>query len=122
MRKLFALGVLLLLAACASTIPNQSPASRLFAIQADYTVLVAAGARYNELPRCERYGAPALCSKASAVAEIRKADAVAAGAIGVAQEIVRTPGYDQVTASSAIAAALRAVTALQTILATYDIR
>ncbi|MFN4017111.1 MAG: hypothetical protein ACK4JB_17365 [Reyranella sp.] len=122
MRKLFAFGALLLLAACASTIPNQSPASRLFAIQADYTVLVAAGARYNELPRCERHGAPALCSKASAVAEIRKADAIAAGAIGVAQEIVRTPGYDRVTASSAIAAALRAVTALQSILATYDIK
>lgn len=122
MRKLFAFGTMLLLAACASAVPNQSPASRVFAAQADYTLLVAAAARYNELPRCEQPAAPSLCSKASAVAEIRKADAVAAGAIGVAQDIVRTPGYDQVTASSAISAALRAVTALQTTLATYDIR
>ena len=122
MRKLFAFGALLLLAACASTVPNQSPASRVFAVQADYTLLVAAAARYNELPRCERSDAPALCSKAAAVIEIRKADAVAAAALRTAQDVVSTPGYDQVTASSALAAALRAVTALQAILATYDVR
>lgn len=122
MRKLFALGAVLLLAACASTVPSQSPASRVFAIQADYTLLVAAAAHYNELPRCERPDAPALCSKASAVAEIRKADAAAVAALQAAQDIVQRPGFDQVTASSAIATALRAVTALQAILATYGIR
>lgn len=122
MRKLFILGAMLLLAACASTVPNQSPASRVFAAQADYTVMLAAAARYNELPRCGLPDSPALCSKAAVIVKIRQADIAAAAALQTAQDIVRTPGYDQVTASSAITAALRAILALQTTLATYDIR
>lgn len=122
MRTLFAFGAMLLLAACASVTPNQSPASRVFAAQSDYTVLAAAAARYNELPRCERPDAPMLCSKVAAVIEIRRADATAAAALKAAQDIVLTPGYDQVTAASALATALRAIQALQSALATYDIR
>ena len=122
MRKFLALGAMLLLAACASAVPNQTPASRLFAIQSDYTVLVGVAARYNELPRCERPEAPTPCSRADAVRELRRADAAAAAALKAAQAIVQRPGYDQVTASSAIATALQATKALQAALAAYDIR
>ena len=122
MRKLLILAATLLLAACASIAPDQSAPSRVFAIQADYTVLVGAAARYNELPRCERPDAPTLCSKVGVVLELRRADAAAAAALKAAQEIVRRPGYDQATASSAIATALQAVKALQTALAAYGIQ
>lgn len=122
MRKLLILAATLLLTACASTAPSQSAPSRLFAIQADYTVLVAAAARYNELTRCESPDAATPCSKTSVVLELRRADAAAAAALQAAQEIVRTPGYDQVTASSAISAALRATRALQVALAASGTR
>lgn len=122
MRKLLLLCATLLLAACATTAPDQSAPSRLFAIQADYTLLVAAAAHYNELPRCERPDAPALCSRSSVVLELRRADAAAAASLKAAQEIIRRPGYDQVTASSAISVALQAVKALQAALTAYGIR
>lgn len=121
MRKLIVLGALLLLGACASAISNQSAASRVYAAQADYNVLLSAAVRYVELPRCEQPAAPALCSKTSVVGEIRKADAAAGAAMRAAQDFVRSPGATEAGASKYLSAALQAIGALRTILATYGV-
>ena len=121
MRKFLVIGIALLLGACASAISGQSPASRVYAAQADYNVLLSAAVRYVELPRCEQPAAPALCSKASVVAEIRKADAAAAAAMTAARDFVRAPGATEAGASKYLSAALQAIGALRTILATYGV-
>jgi len=121
MRKLLFLGAAMFLAACASAIPGQTPVDRVFAAQADYNVVLAAAVAYTDLPRCEKPAAPAACSKAAVVAEIRKADVAVNAALKAAQGIVRTPGVTEGTASPYIAAVLHAIGALRTVLVTYGI-
>ncbi len=121
MRKLLVLGATLFLAACASTIPGQSPAVRVLAAQADYNVILAAAVAYTDLPRCEAPAAPVACSKSAVVAEIRKADVAADAALKAAQGIVRTPGVSEGAASPYIVTMLHAIAGLRTVLVTYGI-
>jgi hypothetical protein len=103
------------LSACA-----QTPQGTVFDIRAAYdaAVLVPA-ANYASLPACPQASGQA-CADPSAVAQLRKADTAAKAALDAAEDVVRqNPTLD---ASAAISAAENAVTAVQTILATYNIQ
>lgn len=101
----------LVLAACASTVAR-TPAQRVFALQADYTVALSAAVTYESLPRCAP-AVPAPCSAPAVVAEIRRADAHAFDALREAQLLVRSGALDGDAVELAIttgAAAIRVLT------------
>jgi hypothetical protein len=104
---------LLMLAACASQVA-ETPAQRVYALQADYNAALAAAVAYESQPRCEE-GEWSGCSDPEAVAQIRRADDHAHDALQAAQSTVRgAAGGDGV--ETALIAAREAVGALRRVL------
>ena len=99
---------------------SQSPQANVFDLRAAYdaTVLVPAAA-YASLPSCPQATAQA-CADLKVVTQLRQADAAATAALDAAETVVRqNPTLD---ASAAISAAESAITAVRTILTTYNIK
>lgn len=116
MKRFIVLGLVALLAACASTIA-QTPRQRAYALQSDYNGLLTAAVAYESQPRCTTV-VKISCSDAKAVAEIRKADNVAYSAIASARSVAET-ATDGGTISTALTAAVNALGVLRTALLTY---
>ena len=114
-----------LLVACApSGAPSASapsPASQVYAAKLSYEAALIVAVKYNQLPRCTALDQAIVCSKASIVAELRKANTAAIAALDAAETIVRAPGGASADAGTAIRTALSTVQALQTVLKTYGI-
>lgn len=104
------LAAVVALAGCAST-ASSTPAQTVFAAKSAYATALTAAVAYESLPRC----APAPrqpCSDAAVVAQLRKADNVAAAALDAAQAAVRTPVIGTDATSKAVQAASSALAAL----------
>jgi len=98
---------------------SQSPQASVFDLRAGYdaTVLVPA-ATYAALPACpQAAGQP--CADPSVVTQLRQADTAAKAALDAAETVVRQ--NSTLDAGAALSAAENAVTAVQTILTTYNI-
>lgn len=104
------------LSACANT---DGAEKTVFQIRAAYDAgpLVLA-TNYESLPRCVEGGTP-VCSKASVVDELRKADNAALVALDNAESFVRN--HPDVDASDAITAANLAIATFANILTIYGI-
>ena len=122
MKKLIVLAALAaLLAGCASLIA-ETPAQRVYAIQADYNGPLAAAVAYESQPRCED-GQSQLdgCSDTKVVDLLRKADNDVNAAVRAAQKTVRTPEVNDSTVKLAITTLRQAIAAFEVILANHDI-
>ena len=110
----FALALVLFLGACA-VFKADTPAQRVFAIQADYNAVLAASVAYESQPRCPvGVGSDEqACSEISVVQAMRLADDNAYIALRAAQEVVRTPGATDSTLSLAVTSATKAVSAFR---------
>jgi len=119
MKRLIAIVALLAVGACAATPSTPSSASQIYAAKNTFEAALIVGVRYNALPRCGAPTSPPLCSDASAVAAIRKANVAAQAALDAAETTVRTPGVTSSVAAAAVVAATNAVGAMQAILNLY---
>lgn len=113
-----------LLSACAasSSTPALSPAATVFAAKTSYEAVLITAVAYNKLPRCGTPKSPPLCSDQAVVVQLRKADDAALATLGSAENIVRTPGVTKDAISFATVAATNAVSAMQAILSTYNVK
>jgi hypothetical protein len=119
--KYAALVLVVLLSGCASLIA-ETPAQRVYAIQADYNGPLAAAVKYESQPRCTE-GQSQLegCSDPEVVSAIRKADNDVNAAIQAAQKTVRTPGVSDSNIKLAITTLRQAIAAFEVILANHNI-
>ena len=116
-RNILIVAGFLFLGACA-VFQADTPAQKVFAIQADYNAVLAAAVAYESQPRCaEGIGSDEqACSETSVVDALRRADDNAWIALRAAQEVVRTPGASDSTLSLAVTSATTAVGAVREIL------
>jgi hypothetical protein len=109
--------LLLALGGCASSLAvSGTQQQQVYALKADYAMLLTGIAGYEKLPRClaSQTFIADRCSDPAAVDQIRKADDTADAAADAAETIVRTQGTgDAVT--EALSAAQVALDALQAI-------
>lgn len=117
------------IAGCAATTSGTSPpgttttvagatAERtVFAAKSAYAVALTAAVAYKRLPVCA--ATPTLpCSSPVIVAQLQKADNVAAGALDAAEAAVRTPSIGTTARDTAVGAATAALAALNALVAT----
>ena len=97
--------------------PLQSPQQVVFAAKSSYQVALTAAVAYKRLPVC---ATPRVlpCHDPAILAQIQKADNVAAAALDAAENAVRTPQVGDVPRSKAITAAQTALAALTAITTT----
>lgn len=116
---LFSLAIAVGLVACASTTTSTtdaSPATIVFQAKTAYATALVAAVTYKNLPKC---ASPAVqpCSDPAIVAQLQKADNVAAVALDTAEAAVRTPAIGTDAISKAVSAgqmALQAFVAIST--------
>lgn len=109
-----------LLAGCASTPGGTSPQQVVFAAKSGYAATLTAAVAYKRLPACAPT-VPLPCSDAAIVAQLQKADNVAATSLDAAEAAVRTPQIGATAVDRAIAAANAALSALNAIVATLGV-
>lgn len=110
--------LVLVMAGCAAP---QSPQQSVFQAKSGYAVALTAAVTYKKLPPC---GQPVKmpCSDKAVVAQLQKADNVAATALDSAESAVRTPGFGKDVVNSAIAAANAALAAFTSITSTLKVK
>lgn len=101
---------------CASTGPVQTPAQAVFAAKGSYNAALTVAVAYKRLPRCSD-AQPAPCSKPELIAQLQKADNVAAAALDAAEAAVRTPLVGATATARALSAAQAALAALTAMVA-----
>lgn len=114
MRRLFlTLALAAGLAACASGPGSGSttPAQTVFAAKSAYASALTAAVAYRQLPACATPARPP-CSDPAIVAQLQRADNVAAGALDAAEAAVRTPAVGATARDRAITTANSALAAL----------
>jgi hypothetical protein len=116
MRKLLAVALLALTAACAVT--PQSPQQAVFAAKQDYAVALTVAVAYRRLPACGP-AAPPVCSDKAVVTRLQKADDAAAALLDGAEATVRAGGGN---VQMAITAAQQAVAALTSVTQTLGVK
>lgn len=119
MKRLLAIALVAILAACASTVA-QTPQQRVFALQTEYNGVLTAAVAYESQPRCTAV-VTTKCSSTSIVAIIRKADIDAYAALKAAQDTVRAPGASDSTITLAITGAVNAIGAMKTVLTNHGV-
>lgn len=90
-----------------------SPQQAVFEAKSAYAVALTAAVAYKRLPPCDKNPRP--CSDKAVVAQIQKADNVAASALDAAETAVRTPGFGNDVVSSSVTAAQSALQAFVSI-------
>lgn len=109
-----------LVAGCASTpggsASTDSPQRVVFAAKSGYATALTAAVAYKRLPGCAPT-VPQPCSDAGIVAQLQKADNVAAASLDAAEAAVRTPQIGASAVDRAVATANAALSALTAILA-----
>lgn len=100
-----------------TTVAGDAAARTVFATKSAYAGALAAAVAYKRLPVCAT--PPALpCSKPEIVAQLQKADNVAAGALDAAEAAVRTPSLGTSALDTAVGAASAALAAMNALLVT----
>lgn len=112
----------LALAGCAATSTGSTttPAQTVFAAKSAYAGALAAAVAYESLPRCAA-AVPQPCSSPELVAQLRKADNVAAAALDAAEAAVRMPAIGTDAAGKAVSTATSALAALQALVVTMGV-
>lgn len=111
------------LTACAgSGSPPPSAASDVYSAKAAYGAALTLAVGYNGLPRCGAPTSPPLCSQASVVLQLRKADQVASLALDQAELVVRNPLSSASLIAAAVQSATGAVKVLQQVETTYGVK
>lgn len=111
-----ALASLLGFSACSTdpkTTTAQTPAQTVYEAKSGYLVALSAAVAYKRLPACGANPPP--CSRPAVVAQLQKADDVAAGALNAAETAARTPGLSDSTVSASAVAAKAALEAFTSI-------
>lgn len=108
-----------LLSGCASQ-EAQTPAQRVYALQADYNAVLAVAVTYESQKRCTTT-VIAACSSVTVVNELRRGDDAARAALKAAQDTVRTPGATSSTINTVLVGAANAIQAFRTIAKTYNL-
>lgn len=109
-----------LVTACGGSAPSAQ--SDVFAAKTAYGAALTVAVAYNGLPRCGAPTSPPLCSQASVVLQLRKADQVASLAIDQAETVVRSPSSSASMIAAAVQSATGAVKVLQQVEATYGMK
>jgi hypothetical protein len=127
MKKSIAIIAFSLLAGCASfstsnTIDTKSAANRVYAAKVGYTAVLTAAVTYNNLPRCGAPTSPPVCSQASVVDQLRKANSAAVATLDSAETVVRTPNVNQDVVEFSVVSAENAVKTVQSIVKVYNIK
>jgi hypothetical protein len=106
------------LSAC--TTPK-SPQQAVFQTKSQYEAALTAAVAYKRLPTC---GEPVVqpCKRQTVLVQIQKADDVAAKALDSAENAVRTPGFGDNVAQSAITASRAALDALVAITSSLQVK
>lgn len=104
-------GAVALVVAC--SLPS-TPQQVVFDAKASYTGAGKTFLLYGNLPRCA-VTVPKPCSSQAVIDVVKKADNVAFGALQVAEDTVRTPGFGEAAIKDASIAATNAVKAFVTI-------
>lgn len=111
------------LAACAGSGSGPAPAaSDVYSAKAAYSAALGVAVRYNQIPRCGSPTSPPVCSAASVVQQLRKADNVAEASLDQAESVARSPSANASVLAAAVQSATAAVQVLQTILTTYGVK
>jgi uncharacterized protein YcfL len=113
-----------LLAGCASTTGStstSSPQQIVFAAKSGYATALTAAVAYKRLPAC---ATPAVlpCSDQTIVAQMQKADNVAAASLDAAESAVRTPAVSASARDRAIAAANAALAAMNALVISIGVQ
>jgi hypothetical protein len=105
------------LAGCSTTgaLP-ETPQQAVFAAKSTYSTALTAAVAYKRLPACSAAVKPP-CSDPAMVAQLQKADNVAAAALDAAEAAARTPQIGQSAAARAVQAAQASLAALTTLIA-----
>lgn len=99
----------------ATPVNMEDPAKAVFALKSAYAGVLTVAVAYNKRPRCGTPNAPALCSDANLIAQIRAADNVAYAAIQSAESGVRALGANTTALQAAVTAARSAVDAFKAV-------
>lgn len=125
MTKIFlaaVMAVLFALGGCASGLSaGGSPAQILFQAKSDYAGALTAAVAYKRLPPCSAAGR-VICSDPTMVAQLQKADTVAATALDAAESVMRAPGFGVNVLDSAVAAATAALQAFLTVVSALGVK
>lgn len=116
--KRYLLGVVLLLAACAS----DDSKSQFLKAEAGYTAVLQLAANYVALPRCESPNAPKACSKQAIVDQIRPAANSADATVQAAEDLAMSGTANKTALEMAVQAAQAATASLSAIMAQYGIK
>jgi hypothetical protein len=106
------------LAGCAA-VPD-TPEQTVFAAKTGYAVALSAAAAYKNLPVCSEK-VPVPCRQPAVMAQIQKADIVAAASLDAAEAAARTPSVGATATARAIQAANAALAALQSLVASLGV-
>lgn len=117
MKRLFAVAILTLVAACATA--PQNAEQTVFQARTAQNVALRAAIGYAELPAC-REPKVQPCADKEVVDQLKLASRVTDQALTAAETAVRTPGFGTNVISSAVAAGTSALAAFQTIVATLS--
>lgn len=107
-----------LLSACATAGVGETAAQKVFAATGVYDAALTAAVAYKKLPACTAVPKPVLCSDASVVATLQKADTVAFEALKSAQTVVRSTSSSQSALQTAVSWATEAAGAFSRVAAT----
>lgn len=117
-----AMAGILALGGCSSSGAQPSPQADVYSAKAAYGAALTLAAGYNGLPRCGAPTSPPLCSQASVVLQLRKADQVASLALDQAELVVRNPLSSASLIAAAVQSATGAVKVLQQVETTYGVK
>ena len=104
------------------TVTPQSSAQAIYQLQGNYNAAVSLENKYASLPTCGSINAPILCKNLKTAKLVRQIDDAAWEAISVAQATVRTSGFGEEKAATALATAKATVAAFSNIVLTLGVK
>jgi len=107
-----------ILSGCAGT---TTPQQGVYSAKTQYAAALTIAVSYKRLPVCSAT-VKLPCSDPKIVAQLQKADNVAAASLDAAENAVRTPGFGKDVAQSALAAANAALAAFVSITSTLQVK
>lgn len=119
MRGYSAIGLALVLGACAGSTQAQSTAAlqqKVLAAEVAYEAPLAVAIAYNQRPRCTVPITVVLCSDPGVVAKLRLANHDIVKAFDSAMAVASTPGVSESAVTAAIAVATNSIGTLQQII------
>lgn len=121
MKHLITLALAAALAGCASAPATpDTPQQAVFAAKSAYATALTAAVAYKRLPTCSPTR-PAPCSHPDLVAQLQKADIVAAASLDAAEAAARTPLVGATATGRAVQAAQAALAAMTSLVASLGV-